>query len=154
MRKGIMFIATALTTFVLAVLGAVVYAYRAPAVPGSVSAQPVNSQSVSLAAPEAAAPPAAATAAMVSPQQAASLAAGYINRTDLYSVELADFNGVQTYKVVFSSGDIVYVGLDGSLVAAVPPQPAVVVSASGAGQGKGASRGQGGGEGEREGGDD
>jgi hypothetical protein len=52
----------------------------------------------------------------VSPEDAAQIAARYLNRTDLYSVESAQFNGVSAYLVTFSSGDMVYVGADGQIL--------------------------------------
>jgi hypothetical protein len=65
-------------------------------------------------APTAEAP--AAVASGVTPEEAAQIAARYLNRTDLYSVEGAQFNGVSAYLVTFSSGDLVYVSLDGQVL--------------------------------------
>ncbi len=69
-------------------------------------------------APTAAAPaPApAAVAAGVTPEEASQIAARYLNRTDLYSVESTQYNGASAYLVTFSSGDIVYVGADGQVL--------------------------------------
>ena len=39
-----------------------------------------------------------------------------IGRTDLYAAENAKLNGVDAYMVTFSSGDLVYVGLDGNIL--------------------------------------
>ena len=71
----------------------------------------------------------------VAPQDAASIAAKAINRTDLYSVELADYQGTQAYKVTFSSGDIVYVSMDGQVLGTEPPPAPVFVTQSGGGGG-------------------
>ena len=65
-------------------------------------------------APTAAAP--VAVAPSVTPEDAAQIAARYLNRTDLYSVESAQFNGIPAYLVTFSSGDMVYVGTDGQVL--------------------------------------
>jgi uncharacterized membrane protein YgcG len=100
----------------------------------------------------------------VSPQDAASIAAKAINHTDLYSVALADVKGAQAYMVTFTSGDVVYVGMQGQvLVTMPPPTPVTVFSASSGGGGGGGQHGGGGGggggsggggEGEHEGGGD
>jgi hypothetical protein len=52
----------------------------------------------------------------ITPEEAAAIASKVINRTDLYSVEAAQFEGVDTYLVTFSSGDLVYVGMDGQIL--------------------------------------
>jgi uncharacterized membrane protein len=58
--------------------------------------------------------------AQVSPQDAAQVAAQYLGRSDLYSVESTNFNGNQVYKVTFSSGDIVMVDTTGQIVSVQP----------------------------------
>jgi len=65
---------------------------------------------------EAPAPAPAAAASGVSAQNAAQIAARYLGRTDLYSVEVSQYNGASAYMVTFSSGDIVYVSLDGQIL--------------------------------------
>jgi hypothetical protein len=57
------------------------------------------------------------SAAGLSPDQAAQVAANYLGETDLYSLESGMFNGIPVYKVTFSSGSIVLVGMDGQIVA-------------------------------------
>lgn len=66
--------------------------------------------------------------AQVSPQEAAQIAAKYMGRSDLYSVETTSSNGATVYKVTFSSGDIVLVGLDGQVIS-VQAAPKVSSSA-------------------------
>jgi uncharacterized membrane protein len=61
-----------------------------------------------------------AAAPMISPQQAAQIAAQYMGHSDLYSVEGAPYNGAQVYKVTFSSGDVVIVDTTGQIVAVQP----------------------------------
>jgi hypothetical protein len=95
-------------------------------------------------------------AANVAAQDAASIAAKYLNRTDLYSVELTDIQGAQAYKVVFSSGDIVMVSMQGRVLSTTPPPPPSVITVSGGGGGGGKHHGGGGGGsggGESEGGE-
>jgi hypothetical protein len=150
MRKSLFFVSAVLTAFVMAVLGGVAHAYTTlkTSAPSAQQAAPFTSQQVTmpLAAP--------VQAQSVSPQDAAAIAAKFLSRTDLYSVELADFNGAQTYKVTFSSGHIVYVSLTGQVLAALPPQPTVVAaSPSGKRHGGGGAEPRGG-DGEHEGGDD
>jgi hypothetical protein len=140
MRKSTLFISAALTTFLLVMLFGVVSAYQA-----MTKTNPVN---VSTAVPEAQQQPVSSVvdtatalaptppAALVTPEQAAQLAAQVINRTDLYSVETSKLNGVDAYLVTFSSGDLVYVNLTGQILS-ITKLPVITVSA-------GTSRGRGG----------
>ncbi len=147
MRKGVSFISVGLTAFVIAVLSGVVYAYK------NVNSIPNKQQSVSVSVPMVAM--AATPVQTVSAQDAAALAAKDMNRTDLYSVELADLNGVQVYKVTFSSGDVAYMSLTGQLISTEAPKPTVVTVQQNSHRGKngggGSSANSGGGE--HEGGD-
>ncbi len=128
-----MFVSAALTAFVLAALAAVVYAYQ-----GMTTTQPISQPSQnSQAAPAPASFVSSNNIAMaapvqeVSPQDAAALAAKQMNRTDLYSVQLTQYQGVAAYKVSFTSGDVVYVDMTGQVlgsVAAAPTSPATVYS--------------------------
>jgi len=56
----------------------------------------------------------------ISPEDAATIAAYHMGRSDLYSVESTSLYGNTVYKVVFSSGDIVYIGLDGQIIGVAP----------------------------------
>jgi hypothetical protein len=49
-----------------------------------------------------------------------------LDQQDIYSVESTSVNGVNAYKVVFSSGQVVLVGLDGQLLSVTQIQPVVV----------------------------
>jgi hypothetical protein len=101
MKKSSLFISTILSVFMLAILAGAVSAYRSFS--GSVL------QPVQLA-------PAVQTAQnLVSPEQAAQLAAQYWGRNDLYSVESTVVRGMDAYKVTFSSGDVVYVSTTGQI---------------------------------------
>jgi hypothetical protein len=124
MIKSATLISMAMTTFILVLLAGVVYAYQGfAATPVAPTDQPTKTvQSVTLPL----AVPTSTSTAVISPQDAASLAASFSNRKDLYSVELADFNGSQTYKVTFSSGDILYVSLSGQVVGSAAPTQSIV----------------------------
>ena len=119
MRKGVTFISAALTAFILAMLAGVVYAYNnGLSVSGLFSQQASNSnQSVSL-------PLMAPTASAVWPRDAAAEAAKFMNRTDLYSVQLATYNGQQSYEVTFASGAIAYVSMSGQVLGIASPTQA------------------------------
>ena len=129
MRKNTMFISAALTAFVLAMLAGVVSAYN-----GISSSKLLLSSTSQPAASSVAVTP---TASAVNVQDAETIASQYIKRTDLYSIELTDLKGVQAYKITFSSGDIVYVGLDGQVLKATPPPAPVTIYANGGGGGGG-----------------
>jgi hypothetical protein len=49
------------------------------------------------------------------------VASEFLQRTDAYSVQLVEYNGVQAYKVLFTSGDVVYVSLEGQVLGSEPP---------------------------------
>lgn len=77
--------------------------------------------------------PAASSA--ISPQDAAQIAASKLKRTDLYSVEGTRFNGASAYLVVFSSGDKVYVGTDGSVLSVQRAKGEIAMGGGGGGGG-------------------
>lgn len=113
MRKSTLFISAILTTFMLAVLFGVVSAYQnsirsTPEVavqsPPAAVVEVVNAQTIPT------------QVSNITPEEAAAIASKVLNRTDLYSVEGAQFEGVDAYLVTFSSGDIVYVGMDGQIL--------------------------------------
>jgi hypothetical protein len=127
MRKGTLFLSAVLTAFMLAVLVGVASAYQRVAKGSEAAAQPpAPAAAVSQVASQ---PLAVAAAPAFTPDQAAALAGQVIGRTDLYSVETSDLNGQSAYLVTFSSGDLVYVSLDGQIlsISHIVPQ---VVSAS------------------------
>jgi len=139
MRKNTMFVSAAITAFVLAMLAGVVSAYNGISNSKLLSQPSQNVQPIAMSIAVAPTQSGAVTA-----QDAATIASTYLKRTDLYSVELADtksvqtvLNGMQAYKVTFSSGDIVYVGLDGQVLKATPPPAPVVIYANNGGGGGG-----------------
>ena len=127
MRKNAMFISAAITAFVLAMLAGVVSAYN-----GISSSKLLSSSTAQPVALSIAITP---TASVVNVQDAETIASQYINRTDLYSIEMTNLSGAQAYKVTFSSGDIVYVGLDGQVLKAAPPPAPITIYANGGGGG-------------------
>jgi len=128
MIKSVTFISMAVTTFVLVLLAGVVYAYQGFAVsaPTPTLQATFNPQTVDLSLNTKS----QTNTSDISPQDAASTAVKFSNRTDLYSVELADFNESQTYKVTFGSGDTIYVSLNGQVVGSAPPPQSQSVVAS------------------------
>jgi hypothetical protein len=108
-----------------------------------------------LAAMQASTVNAAATPAPVSvaPEQAAQIAAQYLNQTSVYSVETTLLKGETVYKVTMSSGDIAYVSLDGQIIG-TQPAPVIQPSTSILANNSGGGGGGGGGDHEHEGGGD
>ncbi len=121
MSKKNLFISAALTAFVLVVLVNVASAYKQ-----------ISSSSVDVPA----ALPTVTSTVQVLPtetpvvvlthQEAALVAANFLGDTDLFSVENAPWEEKDAYKVVFSSGYIVYVSLDGQILSSEAPQPVFV----------------------------
>jgi hypothetical protein len=112
MRKSTLFISAALTTFMLAVMFGVASAYQKivqTGVPTTEAAQQTQPTDVVAGTSS----PAAGT---VTVDQAAALASSVIGRSDLYSAENTQLNGANAYLVTFSSGDLVYVSLDGKIM--------------------------------------
>ena len=120
MSKKNLLISAALTTFVLVILANVsaVYARIRNAVTIQPTAQPVTVAAEAL--------PVQAQVVQVTHQEAANIAANFLGKNDLYSVENAVWNGADTYKVVFSSGTTVYVSMDGQILGSEAPQPLYV----------------------------
>ena len=104
MKKSSLFISAILTTFVLAVLAGVFTAYRSVSASTQVSASQ---------------PAAVVQAVVISPQDASQIAARFIGRSDLYTVATTSINGSSAYMVTFSSGDVVYVNLQGQVLSVV-----------------------------------
>jgi len=153
MRKSTLFISAALTSFMLVVLFGVVSAYK------SISSS--TQQAAVLAQPTAAMvqvvnAPITAPVVSVTPEEAAAIASKVIGRTDLYSVEGIQFEGVDAYLVTFSSGDIVYISMDGQVLS-ISKIAVTVISQPNNGGGGGNNNNShrvSNGEGEHEGGDD
>ncbi len=138
MRKSTLFLSATLTTFMLAVMFGVASAYQkivlsavAPteAATQIQQAQPVAEQAKPVVMQAA---PTASTAVIdggtMTIEQAATLASNVIGRSDLYSAEVAQLDGVDTYLVTFSSGDIVYVSKGGQILS-ITKLPLTYISA-------------------------
>ena len=128
--KIALFLSATLTAFVVATLSGVVNKVTSATpengVP-SVKAMAIESATATLEQPTDLPEPTAQQAQQpLGPEQAAALAAEAISREDVYSVETSTYEGAEAYKVVFSSGDIVYIGLDSQVLATTKLQPVVV----------------------------
>ena len=123
MRKSTIFISAVLTTFALVMLYGVVSAYRGASTNVAEAAAPPTATFV----PEATDVPATATPtpSVVTPVQAAQLAAQVLGNHDLLSAESSTFSGVAAYMITFTNKDVVYVGLDGQILS-VQIAPVVV----------------------------
>ena len=143
MRKSTLFISAVLTTFVMAMLAGVASAYQsavgktAEQAATQVEPQPqVKAISHDISAES--------QPINLTPEEAAGLAAQVIGRDDLYSVEVTDLNGETVFMVTFSSGDLVYVSMDGQIRSIGKVQvETVVVNTKGGGGGGGGNQSSG-----------
>ena len=174
--KNALFLSASLTAFVLAILFGVVTKITtinsAQAAAPAATEQAVVDPTATLDTPAPTDIPATATTAVAvlppTAEEAAGLAAAALNRQDVYSVETFSYNGADTYKVVFVTGDSVIIGMDRKVLSIAPPEvlaanaptptvsPAIVYYAPAviAPVKKGHKSGGGSGGGEHEGGDD
>ena len=119
MRKSTLFISAVLTTFVLAMLAGVASAYQNfvqtdQAVQAEPVAEEVQSQpQVQTVAQEQPAP--AEASADLTPNEAIDLAVKVMGQDDLYSIEMTELNGESVYLVTFTSGNLIYISLDGQV---------------------------------------
>lgn len=148
MRKSTLFISAVLTTFVLAMLAGVASAYQNLVVNDQAAKEQTTAQEqpelqadvqpdVQVVAQAAA--PLAEESVNLSPQDAVALAGQIMGKDDLYSVEVTELNGETVYLVTFSSGDLVYISMDGQIrsIDKVEVQTVVVNVASTGGGGGG-----------------
>jgi hypothetical protein len=146
MRKSTLFISALLTVFLMAILFGVASAYQQVVkVNGKAATTPqVVSQRVQ--ADFAPAPTATEIVAplVVTPEQATTVAVDFLGDSNVYSVEVVDYEGAATYLVTFSSGDLVYVSSTGMVVANTKIQPVVVAASSGGNGGGGQANNNGG----------
>ena len=121
MRKSTVFISAVLTTFASSCFIEWLLAYRDNQNITEVAAAPTAT-----AAPEpTATEPPVPTEVVLAPEEAAQLAAQVVGNTNLLSAESSSFNGVDAYMITFTNNDVVYVGLDGQILA-VQVAPVVV----------------------------
>ena len=139
MRKSTLFISAVLTTFVMVMLAGVASAYQNVVNSNQVAAQ---SEPQTQAVAEVIPAPTEVQPVNWTPEEAAALAAQVLGHDDLFSVEVTDLNGETVYMVTFSSGDLVYVSLDGQIrsIGKVPVETVVVNSGS-VGRGGGGGNG-------------
>jgi len=157
MRKSTLFVSAMLTVFLMATMFGVVSAYQNIVknnnMASTQSAQKALSQPVSavLAVPTAT----EIVPHVVTTEEATTIAVDFLGDPNVYSVEVVDYQGVPTYLVTFSSGDLVYVNSEGLIVANSKLQP-VVITASNPTNNGGGQAGNGGSSsgGEHEGNDD
>ena len=113
MRKSTLFISAVLTTFMLAVMFGVAAAYQKIVQAAGPTEAVAQAQPIGVSAPTAANTMAGGTMTI---EQAAKLASNVLGRSDLYAAENTQLDGVNAYLVTFSSGDLVYVSLDGKIM--------------------------------------
>ena len=136
MRKSTLFISAVLTTFVMAMLVGVVSAYQNMVKNQSVALQ-TELQPNAVANSEPTLTVAEVQPVNLTPEEATALASQVLGRDDLYSVEVVDLNGETVYLVTFSSGDLVYVSLDGQIRSIGKVAVETVIVSSGGGRGGG-----------------
>lgn len=114
--KSALFLSAGLTAFVLVMTGSLVSSFNATNLAqNTATTAPTDVALVDLSSAQEVT---ATTTGPVTPEQAAAIAAAYLKKTDVYSVEITSLQGMSVYKVVFSAGDEVYVGLDGAVIPA------------------------------------
>lgn len=144
MRKSTLFVSAMLTVFLMATMFGVVSAYQqvvrnndilsTQSSPKALS-QPMNFVLAPVPATETVLP----EPMVVTAEEATTIAVDFLGDPNVYSVEVVDYQGVPTYLVTFSSGDLVYVSSTGVVVANEKLQPVYVASntgSSGGNQGK------------------
>jgi uncharacterized protein YpmB len=141
MRKSTLFISVVLTTFMLAILYGVVSAYQSIVNPTELAAtQPQMAEVINQ---QVVVPPTQVipTQTMgIAPEAAADIAGKVLGRTDMYSIEVTQFEGVDAYLVTFSSGDLVYLSLDGQVLSISKLAVTVITQPSSGGGGGGGNR--------------
>lgn len=143
MRKSTLFISAVLTTFMLAVLYGVVSAYQSVVSSTETAAESQSSEMAQVVnQPAAVVPPTQIPpqAGNLAPEAAADVASKVLGRTDLYSIEVTQFEGADAYLVKFSSGDLVYLSLDGQVLSISKLAVTVITQPSSGGGGGGGNR--------------
>ena len=167
--KIMFFISTALTAFVVATLyGVVTKMSNTPPVAEAAAPAEVSQEVVADVIPTAELQPvntAATPLPVLNHDRAALIASQAIGRQDVYSVEIKTVDGVQGFEVVFSSNDVVFVGMDQKVVSISALPTAAIYSGAYAattttssvsnnGSGGGSGNGSGNGSGENDDDDD
>lgn len=143
MRKSTLFVSAMLTVFLMATMFGVVSAYQQVVKKGNLSSnqKPVQEASQVMNSNFPTAPVATESAApmVVSPEEATTIAVEFLGDSNVYSVEVVDYEGAPTYLVTFSSGDLVYVNSTGVVVANTKLEPVIVVASNNSNGGNGGS---------------
>ena len=113
MRKSTIFISSVLTTFALVILYGVVRAYQNNATTKAAETAVQPSVTVNVPVPTDVPSP---DPTVVTPEEAARLAAVVVGHENLLSAETSNFNGADAYLITFTNNDMVYVGLDGQIL--------------------------------------
>ena len=124
MRKSTLFVSTVLTMFMLATMFGVVSAYQQNKSTSDATVEP-DVQQVATVEPTPTQP---AMPAVVSPEQATTIAVDFMADTDVYSVEVVEYEGKPAFLVTFSSGQLVYVGPAGEILSISEVEPVVVMA--------------------------
>lgn len=141
MRKSTLFVSAMLTVFLMATMFGVVSAYQQVTKNNNETAAPkALSQPLNVVFAPVPTEVVVTTPLVVTAEEATTIAVDFLGDPNVYSVEVVDYQGVPTYLVTFSSGDLVYVSSTGVVVANTKIQPVVVAAASG---GNGGGGGQG-----------
>lgn len=119
MRKSTVLLSAVLTAFALVMLYSLASAYR-----GNKNLTEAASQPTATLVPEGTELP-APTESVLTPEEAAQLAAQIVGNGNLLSAESSNLNGMDAYKITFTNDDVVYVGLDGQILS-VQVAPVVV----------------------------
>jgi hypothetical protein len=134
MRKSTLFVSAMLTVFMMATMFGVVSAYQQIVKKNNETSnqpsQQVLSQPASLEFAPAPTEPVITTPLVVTAEEATTIAVDFLGDPNVYSVEVVDYQGVPTYLVTFSSGDLVYVSSAGMVVANTKIQPVVVAASN------------------------
>ncbi len=119
MKRSVALISVSITAFSVVLLATVVYAVRAAAKARTSPVAAISGATKLEVSPELEAA-AEVASPRISPQAAVDAASEFLKRQDAFSVQLASYNGVTAYMVTFSSGDLVYVSLQGQVLGVVP----------------------------------
>lgn len=135
MRKSTLFVSALLTVFLMATMFGVVSAYQQVVKSNNIaSAQPtpqkVLSQAVSINLAPVPTETALPAPKIVTAEEATTIAVEFLGDPSVFSVEVVDYQGIPTYLVTFSSGDLVYVSSTGVVVANEKLQPVYVASSN------------------------
>ena len=145
MRKSTLFISVVLTTFMLAVLFGVASAYKGIVSTSTESAPVAQQPSTTVDIANQVVPATQVVPvqpSVLAPETAAAIAGKVLGRTDMYSIEMTQYEGVDAYLVTFSSGDLVYLSLDGQVLS-ISKLPVTVITQRTSGGGGGGGGGGG-----------